>query len=88
LIREYVKLQKKPKITVLLGFDGDTSHVSNGDSSAKADQVYGTLIDFGNYRDLWFEHDGKPLLVIYVWTPPSTPTAYWTGRTSALPFAG
>ena len=66
-------LEKKPKIAVLLGFNGDTIHVSNGDLSRKADQVYDSLVNFENYRDLWFEHDGKPLLVVYVWTPPPFP---------------
>ena len=69
LFSQYLLLEHKPKIAVLLGIDGNPLHVANGDLSAKADQVYETLVAPSGYRDLWFEYEERPLLVVYVWTP-------------------
>ena len=39
----------------------------------KADQVYDQFISKPQYKDLIFHYLGKPLLVVYVWTPSPFP---------------
>ena len=73
LFDEYVKLAKRPKISIFLGIDGNPDYVHNGLLQKKADQVYEQYIWPPEYRDLIFHYQGKPLLVVYVWTPSPFP---------------
>lgn len=69
VFEEYVRLKKRPKISIFLGIDGKPEHVTSGALQRKADQVYRTYIADKRYKPLIQNYLGKPLLVVYVWCP-------------------
>jgi len=73
LFDEYVQLDKRPQISIFLGIDGNPEYVRNGLLQKKADQVYDQFVSQPQYQDLIFDYLGKPLLVVYVWTPSPFP---------------
>lgn len=70
----YSKMDKAPQISIFLGVP-DADHktgIYDGRLTKKADQVYDWFVnnpDHPEYKDLVFQYEGKPLLVVYAGTP-------------------
>lgn len=73
LFNEYAKLEKRPKISVFIGVTLAPEAVKDGRLQKKADQFYTMYVANPRYRFLLQDHEGKPLLVVYVNTPTPWP---------------
>lgn len=69
LFDEYTQLERRPKISIFLGYQDDPEKLNDGRLRRKADQVYETYVQNPRFRPLLQDYLGKPLLVIYVGTP-------------------
>ncbi len=61
---EYVKLERRPRISIMLGCPDDPQATRNGKLTRKADQVYQQYVDNPRLRPLIEDYLGKPLLVV------------------------
>jgi len=69
LFEEYSKLEKCPKISIFAGVTMYPEAAYDGRLQKKADQIYDMYVSKPQYRKLFEEYLGKPLLVVYVNTP-------------------
>jgi hypothetical protein len=69
IFEEYAKLPKRPKISIFAGVTGAPEAATDGRLQKKADQIYRDYVANPVYRPLLQDHEGKPLLVVYVNTP-------------------
>lgn len=69
IFEEYAQLERAPKISIFIGVTLSPEAVADGRLQRKADQVYDDYVANPRYRPLMQDHDGKPLLVVYVHTP-------------------
>ena len=78
VFEEYTKLERRPKIAIFAGAQPAAS-ADDGRLQKKADQIYDTFIANPEYRELYVDYLGKPLLVVYVGTPSpwQSGTADW-----------
>lgn len=63
-----------PKICIFTGpgheqGSGEKDTLANGRMAAKTQQIYDTYIANERYRNMYFEYEGKPLLLCYAATP-------------------
>lgn len=66
---EYLRLDRRPRISIFLGIDGKAAFVADGSLSRKADQVWREYAGNPTYQPLVQTYLGKPLLVIFVGCP-------------------
>ncbi len=69
LAETYASLQKRPNISVFIGFPQDHAAAANGALQAKADQVHAQFVQNPRFAPMMERYDGKPLLLVYADTP-------------------
>lgn len=69
LFEEYNNLKKCPKISIFAGVTGFPEAAYDGRLQKKANQIYDMYVSKPQYRRLFEDYLGKPLLVVYVNTP-------------------
>ena len=72
MFEEWSKLERHPRIAIMLGTAGAPPAATDGRLQRKADQVWDTFAANPRYRPLLQEYLGRPLLIVYA----NTPTPY------------
>ena len=65
----WATIPNAPKIAILLGSPGDADAFVDGRFQRKVEQVHEQFIANPKYKDQYFNHHGKPLIVAYTGTP-------------------
>jgi hypothetical protein len=68
VFEEFATMPRRPRIAILMGSPRAVDY-TNGRIQAKANQIYDTFIANPVFRNLYQDHEGKPLLLDYVGTP-------------------
>jgi hypothetical protein len=69
LFDEFARLQRAPKVAIMIGFARQPGAVTDGRLQRKADQVYQQFIAKPEYQRVLQTYLGKPLLIVYTDTP-------------------
>jgi hypothetical protein len=65
----YKKLQRHPKIVIMIGFPGDKAGLADGRLQRKADQVWNEFAANPIYENIYLHYLHYPLLLVYTGTP-------------------
>jgi N-sulfoglucosamine sulfohydrolase len=69
LFEEWSQIEGAPKICIMAGVTGHPAAVHDGRLQAKVDQIHQQYLARPEFCRMYQEHDGKPLLILYVNTP-------------------
>jgi hypothetical protein len=69
IFEEYRKLQRRPRIAIMIGFPGDKAGLTDGRLQRKADQVWKEFAGNPIYEGIYLHYLHHPLLLVYAGTP-------------------